>query len=177
MAQLHWNSFSWKHVCFRLKQCLEYSFSALSFFLTHHSCVPPTPKHHSLNRPPHHHFSLAFLFLSLDFSCSPSLSGWIFSQLCQSYISEVFNITAYKCPLKIVMFNVSCSSLIPSSKQEISPTLYPELILWLLICDLKKRDVLASKIGNKIYFLFPPAFFSIPNLQKMDKVFIVHRRW
>ena len=126
---------------------------------------------------PHHHFSLAFLFLSLDFSCSPSLSGWIFSQLFQSYISEVFNITAYKCPLKIVMFNVSCSSLIPSSKQEISPTLYPELILWLLICDLKKRDVLASKIGNKIYFLFPPAFFSIPNLQKMDKVFIVHRRW
>ena len=157
-------------------------FILCSHFLSHSPLLRATHPQPPLPAPPPHHlFSLAFLFLSLGFSCSPSLSGWIFSQLCQSYISEVFNIIAYKCLLKIVMFNFSCSSLIPSSNQEISPTLYPEPILRLLVCDLmfqaKKRDVLVSKIGKKIYFLFLPAFFSIPNLQKMDKVFIVHRRW
>lgn len=134
MAQLHWNSFSWKHLCFRLKQCLEYSFSSLSLFLTHHSCLAPTPEHHSLD-PPSHHFSLAFLYLSLGFSCSLSLPlVEFFSQSCQSYISEVFNISAYKCLLKVVMSNVSCSSLIPSSNLEISPTLYPQS--YLMVVDL-----------------------------------------
>lgn len=73
---------------------------------------------------------------------------------------------AYKCPLKIVMFNASVVQTIPSSKQEISPALYPELILWLLICDLKKRDVLASKIGNKNLLSLSSSLFSIIYLQK-----------
>ena len=142
MAQLHWNSFSWKHLCFRLKQCLEYSFSALS--LSHSPLLHATYPQPPLPAPPHPPIFLLLPYFSVLVSLAlrPCLVEFFLSRA--SYVSEVFNITAYKCLLKIVMFNVSCSSLIPSSNQEISPTLYSEPILWLLICDLMfqaKKDV------------------------------------
>lgn len=135
MAQLHWNSFSWKHPCFRLKQCWEYSFSAL--FLSHSPLLHATPHHYSLHPPPHH-FSLAFWFLSLDFSYSLSLSLVEFFFLSHTKVISQRSLTSMPTSA------YSRSSCLTSSVQVSysSPTRkfsrphVPDHILWLLICNL-----------------------------------------